>query len=140
MSWLLANVDVLRITLIVSAFVFFFLDILVKGAFRLYPESAGADLCLTGVAFNASVLIDRFDQITKVPGPFLDTLRAELLVSFSLLLIGLALWVVCLRLVAPPRESRLILLDRSFTALSHWLASLIGLTFSVLVVLLFMGV
>jgi len=140
MSWLLANVDVFKITLIVSAFVFFFLDVLVKGAFRLYPESAGADLCLTGVAFDASVLIDRFEQITKVPTPAPDILRAELYASFSLFLIGLALWVVCLRLVAPSRESRLILPGRSFTALSHWLASLIGLAFSVLVVLLFMGV
>ena len=140
MSWLLANVDVFKITLIVSAFVFFFLDVLVKGAFRLYPESAGADLCLTGVAFDASVLIDRFEQITKVPTPAPDILRAELYASFSLFLIGLALWVVCLRLVAPSRESRLILPSRSFTAPSHWLASLIGLAFSVLVVLLFMGV
>jgi len=138
MSWLLASVDVFKITLIVSAFVFFFLDILVKGAFRLYPESAGADLCLTGVAFDASVLLDRFNEITKVPAPVPDILRAELYASFLLFLIGLALWVVCLRLVAPPRETRLILPGRSFTVLSHWLASMIGLSMSVLVILLFM--
>jgi hypothetical protein len=97
MSWLLANVDVFKITLIVLA-----------------------------------------NEIAKVSAPAFDTLRAELYVSFSLLLIGLALWVVCLRLVAPPREARLILPGRSFTMLSHWLASLIGLIVSVSVVLLFM--
>jgi hypothetical protein len=99
MSWLLANVDVFKITLIVLA-----------------------------------------NEIAKVSAPAFDTLRAELYVSFSLLLIGLALWVVCLRLVAPPREARLILPGRSFTMLSHWLASLIGLIVSVSVVLLFMEV
>jgi len=140
MSWLPANVDVFKITLIASTFVFFFLDVLIKGAFRLYPESAGADLCLTGVAFDASVLLDRFNEIVRVPAPVPDVLRAELYASFSLFLIGLALWVVCLRLVAPPRETRLILPRRSFAALSHWLASLIGLIVSVSVVLLFMEV
>lgn len=44
MSWLLANVDVMKITSITLAFVFFFLDVILKGALRLFPETAGADL------------------------------------------------------------------------------------------------
>jgi len=137
MAWLLAQVDVFKITLITLAFVFYFLDVIFKGALRLIPESAGADLCLTAIGLDASILLDRFNKVTEIPAPAPDTLRAELYVSFLFLLVSLALWVVCLRLVAPPREQRLILPQRSFTAFSHWLASLIGVSVSVLVILLF---
>lgn len=140
MSWLLANVDVFKVTLIALAFVFYFLDVIFKGAFRLFPESAGADLCLAAVTLNASVLIDRFNEVTQISAPVPAALRAELYVSFRLFLVGLALWVVCLRLVAPPREARLIIPGRSSTAFSHWLASMIGLSVSVLVILLFLEV
>jgi len=140
MSWLLANVDIFKVTLIALAFVFYFLDVIFKGALRLFPESAGADLCLTAITLDASILMDRFNKVTQMPAPIPDALRAELYVSFLFLLVGLALWVVCLRLVAPPREVRLIIPGRSFAAFSHWLASLIGLSVSVLVVLLFVEV
>ena len=140
MSWLLANVDVFKVTLIALAFVFYFLDVIFKGALRLFPESAGADLCLVAVTLNGSVLIDRFNKVTQIPAPIPDVLRAELYVSFLLFLVGLALWVVCLRLVAPPREARPIIPGRSFAAFSHWLASLIGLSVSVLVILLFVEI
>lgn len=140
MSWLLADVDVFKVTLIAMAFVFYFLDVIFKGALRLVPESAGADLCLAAISLDASILLDRFNKVTEVPAPAPDTLRAELYVSFLLLLIGLALWVVCLRLVAPPREQRPLVPGRSFAAFSHWLASLIGLSVAVLVILLLVGV
>jgi len=140
MSWLLANVDVFKVTLIALAFVFYFLDVIFKGALRLFPESAGADLCLAAVTLDASILIDGFNEVTQVPVPTSDVLKAELYVSFLLFLIGLSLWVVCLRLAAPPREARLIIPGKSFTVLSHWLAGLIGLSVSVLVILLFMEV
>lgn len=140
MSWLLANVDVFKVTLIALAFVFYFLDVIFKGALGLVPESAGADLCLAAVAFDVSILIDRFNKVAQNRAPIPDVLKAELYVSFLLFLVGLALWVVCLRLVAQPRERRLIIPGRSFAAFSHWLASLIGLSVSVLVILLFMEV
>ena len=140
MSWLLANVDVFKVTLIALAFVFYFLDVIFKGALRLFPESAGADLCLSAITLDASVLIDRFNKVAQISAPTSDALRAELYVSFLLFLVGLSLWVVCLRLAAPPREARLIIPGRSFTVLSHWLAGLIGLSVSVLVILLFVEV
>jgi len=52
MAWLLAQVDVFKITLITLAFVFYFLDVIFKGALRLIPESAGADLCLTAISLE----------------------------------------------------------------------------------------
>jgi len=140
MSWLLANVDVVKVTLIGVAFVFYFLDVLLKGALRLFPETAGADLCLAAVSLDASFLLDRFDKITQVPPPAPNRLRAELYATLLLLLIGLVLWVICLRLVAPPPEHRLIDTHRSFGTFSHWLANLIGLSMAVFVILLFVGV
>lgn len=140
MSWLLTSVDVLKTVSIALAFVLFFLDVIVKGSLRLFPESAGADLCLVAVGLDASVLVDRFNRIAQMPAPAADLLKAELYVSFLVFLVGLALWVVCLRLVAPPREQRLILPGRSFTALRHWLASLIGLAVSVTVIWFCVGV
>jgi len=140
MHWLLTSVDVLKVVSIALVFVLFFLDVIVKGSLRLFPESAGADLCLVAVGLDASVLIDRFNRVAQISVPAADVLMAELYISFLVFLVGLALWVVCLRLVAPPREQRLILPGRSFTALRHWLASLIGLAVSAAVIWFCVGV
>jgi len=134
MDW--ALVDVPKVVLVAVAFVFYYLDMTLKGALRLFPESAGADLCLAAIAFDASVLLDRFDEIAHVLGPTPGALSAKLYILFLLFLVGLVAWVLCLRLAAPPRDERLILPWMSFAALSRWLSSMIGLSFSVIVILL----
>lgn len=140
MSWLLANVDIFKVTLIALSLAFFFLDVLLKGALRLSPESAGADLCLAAVSFDASILVDNFNKVATLPTPIPDVLRASLYVSFLLFLVDLVLWIVCLRLVAPSRETRLSPPGRDFTVLSHLLANIIGIFAFVLVVWLFVEV
>jgi len=52
MSWLFANVDVFKVTLIATTLVFYSLDVIFKGALRLIPEGAGADLCLTAISLE----------------------------------------------------------------------------------------
>jgi hypothetical protein len=134
MSWL-ANVDLIKVALVTLPFVLFFLDVIIKGALRLFPESAGADLCLVAVGVDASVLIECLAQGAKY-----GFLTNDFFIFFVIFLVGLALWIVCLRLVAPPLEQRLLLPGRSFIAFRHWLASLIGLGVSIGVIWLYMEV
>ena len=139
MSWLLANVDVLKVPSIALAFIFYFLDVVVKGALRMFPESAGADLCLVAVGLDVSAMVERFNQVAQAPASAAALLRAELHITFLLFLVGLALWVMCLRLAAPPPEQRLILPGRSFAVLRHWLAGFIGLAFSTVAIWFYVG-
>jgi len=141
MAWLLANVDVFKVTSIALALAFYFFDLIFKWALGLFPETAGADLCLVAVTLDASILIDRFNKVTQIPAPILDALRAELHVSFLLFVIGLVLWGMCLCLADLSRKARPIIPRTSFAAfLLSCLACLIGAGFSTLVILLFVEV
>ncbi|HDN79892.1 MAG TPA: hypothetical protein ENG33_05445 [Chloroflexi bacterium] len=140
MSWLVANVDVVKVTLIALSVVFLLLDILVKSAFRMAPESAGADLCLAAVSFDASILVDNFNRVVTSPAPSLEEVRLNLYASFLLFLITLIFWVISLKLVAPPQRPRYSLPGEKMIGFSHVLANFLGFFSFALVIWLFVEV